>query len=51
MCAENMVSFFSQVIFNHSPSLNIAQSKSVVQPLLDAMEMEGSYNLKPPCYT
>jgi hypothetical protein len=46
-----MVSFFDQVIFNHSPSLNIGKSKSVVQPLLDAMEMEGSYNLKPPCYT
>lgn len=26
MCAENMVSFFSQIIFNHSPELNIAQS-------------------------
>ncbi len=44
-----MVSFIGQVTtktFNFSET----STQKIVKPLLDAMKLEGSYQLKPPCY-
>jgi hypothetical protein len=48
--AAATVEFIEQIIFGHKSSLDIATSTKVVQPLIDAMVMEGSYQMKPPCY-
>jgi len=50
LVATSMVQFVDQIIGGHSPSLNINASKTVVQPLLDAMTLEGNYQMKQPCY-
>lgn len=50
MVATSMVQFVDQIIGGHSPSININASKQVVQPLLDAMTLEGNYQMKQPCY-
>lgn len=48
--AAASVEFIDQIIFGHKSSLNIASSTKVIQPLIDAMVMEGSYQMKPACY-
>lgn len=50
LVATNMVQFIDQIIGGHSPSINMAASKTVIQPLLDAMTLEGNYQMKQPSY-
>lgn len=48
--AGAMVSFISQVL-NQDFSKDIqGQTSTVLKPLVEGIEMEGSYQLKPPCY-
>jgi hypothetical protein len=49
MTATAMVNYFDQIIGGKAQSLDVAASQSVVQGLLDAMEMEGYAETKPPC--
>jgi len=48
--ATAMVSFMDQIIFGKRQTLDIKTSTKVVQPLVDAIVMEGSFQLKPPCF-
>jgi hypothetical protein len=43
MVATSMVEFIDQILLGHASSLNIGASKNVVQPLIDAMTLEGNY--------
>ena len=47
--AQQMVSFIGQVA---SKTYNFAETstQAVLKPLIEAMKLEGSYALKPPCY-
>ena len=47
--ATQMVSFIGQVTTKTFKSDETSTAK-VIKPLLDAMKLEGSYALKPPCY-
>ena len=49
MTATTVVEYFDQILFGKAPSINISASKTVLKGLLDAMVMEGYYNLKRPC--
>lgn len=44
-----MVEFFDQILFGNKPSIDIKASKAVMQGMLDAMDMEGYAETKPPC--
>ena len=44
-----MVQFFDQILFGNEPSIDIYKSKEVLDPLLDALELEGYYYSKPAC--
>ena len=44
-----VVEFMDQVI-NNDFSKEVMESEAVLNGLVEAMEMEGSYQLKPPCY-
>ena len=45
-----MVSFIGQIIFYQAPSYDLAGSTEVIQYIVEAMELEGNYKLKPACY-
>lgn len=47
--ANSIVDFIDQIVFDNPTSLNTNTSQ-VLQPLIDAMVLEGNYQLKPPCY-
>lgn len=49
MAAEAMIDFFSEHLLGHEPSLNIEDSYNTLKPLIDALEMEGYYGMKPDC--
>jgi hypothetical protein len=48
--ASAMVSFMDQIILGNSPSLDTASTLAILAPLLEAMELEGYYHMKEPCY-
>lgn len=50
LTANSIVQFVNQIVFKQPASLDIASSTKVIQPLVDALVMEGSYQTKPPCY-
>lgn len=43
LTANSIVDFIDQIVFYHPASLNIDSSAEVLQPLIDAMVMEGNY--------
>lgn len=43
LVANSIVSFIDQIVNTGQPSVDIRQSKQILQPLLNAMEMEGYY--------
>jgi len=45
-----VVEFIDQVITNDFSKELTSESEAVLHGLVEAMEMEGSYHLKPPCY-
>jgi len=46
--AEGFVGLIEQVV--KSASFDNGNTKTVLQPLMDAMILEGSYTMKDPCY-
>jgi hypothetical protein len=48
--ASNMVQFINQIVFDKKETLDIKSSTKVIQPLVDALVLEGNYQTKPPCY-
>lgn len=46
--ASQMISFISQVT-ESSLTIDDTSTSAVLKPLINAMKMEGSYALKPPC--
>ena len=54
MTSNVIASFISSIEGDENAWTNskifIAYTKDFMKPLLEAMELEGSYNLKPPCY-
>jgi hypothetical protein len=47
--AETMNDFVNK--FLNGSGMNTKDSDKLLAPLVEAMELEGFYNLKPPCYT
>jgi hypothetical protein len=45
-----MVKFIKQIVAQDFTGYSEASTQIVLQPLLDAMTLEGSYAMKPPCY-
>lgn len=45
-----MVKFIKEVVGQDFGSYSEASTQIVLKPLLDAMTLEGSYAMKPPCY-
>lgn len=43
LVANSIVSFIDQIVNTGQPSVDTRQSKQILQPLLNAMEMEGYY--------
>ena len=43
LVANSIVSFIDQIVNTGQPSVDTRQSKEILQPLLNAMEMEGYY--------
>ncbi len=43
LVANSIVSFIDQIVNSGQPSVDTRQSKEILQPLLNAMEMEGYY--------
>lgn len=53
MVAKSMVSFIDGIEKGHSNSINadqVSYTQDFMKPLIDAMTLEGSYTMKPPCY-
>jgi len=50
MVATVMVQFMDQIIMGNRPTINTTSTANIVAPLIEAMELEGFYNLKQPCY-
>ena len=48
---KSMVNFIANVLGNKQSEDLTEESAELLQPLIDAMFMEGSESLKPPCYT
>jgi len=50
MVATVIVQFMDQIIMGNRSSINTTATATIVAPLLQAMEYEGFYNMKSPCY-
>mmetsp|Transcript_19877 Transcript_19877/g.14320 ORF Transcript_19877/g.14320 Transcript_19877/m.14320 type:complete len:211 (-) Transcript_19877:723-1355(-) len=48
-CAQQMVTFIGHILGNKSV-VSDKNTKNFLAPLIEGMEMEGSYAIKPPCY-
>jgi poly(3-hydroxybutyrate) depolymerase len=48
--ATVMVQFMDQIIMGNKASIDTKATETVLAPLVEAMELEGFYNLKQPCY-
>lgn len=50
MAAVPMVAFFDQIFNGKKPSISMKDTKKIMEPILEAMELEAFYGMKDPCY-
>lgn len=50
MAAVPMVAFFDQIFNGKKPSVSMKDTKKIMEPILEAMELEAFYGMKDPCY-
>jgi hypothetical protein len=48
--AQVMVQFIDQIVMGKKASISTKTTSSLLSPILEAMELEGFYGLKDPCY-
>lgn len=48
--AKVFVQFMDQIIMGKKASISTKSTTSLLAPLIEAMELEGFYGLKDPCY-
>lgn len=45
-----MVAFFDQIFSGKKASIKTKDTKNILAPIIEAMELEAFYGMKPPCF-